>query len=118
MILLIDTDILLRAALFPTGEAAAALKKGLAAPFRPHVRETALAELRRLLTELCPDAREETEAFLSVLTETVTVLPEVEGEGRSPLDDSVNLFLTGDGALLALSEKEPRILSAAEFLRF
>ena len=78
MILLIDTDILLRAALFPTGEAAAALKKGLAAPFRPHVRETALAELRRLLTELCPDAREETEAFLSVLTETVTVLPEAE----------------------------------------
>ena len=114
MILLIDTDILLRAALFPTGEAAAALKKGLAAPFRPHVRETALAELRRLLTELCPDAREETEAFLSVLTETVTVLPEAE----TALEDSVNLFLTGDGETLALSEKEPRILSAAEFLRF
>ncbi len=114
MILLIDTDILLRAALFPTGEAAAALKKGLAAPFRPHVRETALAELRRLLTELCPDAREETEAFLSVLTETVTVLPEAE----TALEDSVNLFLTGDGETLSLSEKEPRILSAAEFLRF
>ena len=114
MILLIDTDILLRAALFPTGEAAAALKKGLAAPFRPHVRETALAELRRLLTEFCPDAREETEAFLSVLTETVTVLPEAE----TALEDSVNLFLTGDGETLALSEKEPRILSAAEFLRF
>ena len=69
MILLIDTDIFLRAALFPAGEAAAALKKALAAPFRPQVRETVVEELRRLLAELCPQAREETEAFLSVLPE-------------------------------------------------
>ena len=84
MILLIDTDIFLRAALFPAGEAAAALKKALAAPFRPQVRETVVEELRRLLAELCPQAREETEAFLSVLTETVTVLQ--MDDGGSVLD--------------------------------
>ena len=119
MILLIDADILLRAALFPAGEAAAALKKALAAPFRPHVKAETLAELRRLLAEFCPEAREETEAFVSVLTETVTVLPEPEDAPDGPmLDDSVNLFLTGDKALLKSTKKEPRILSAEEFLAF
>ena len=116
MILLIDTDILLRAALFPVGEAAAALKKALASPFRPHVRETVLAELRRFLAELCPEAAEETETFLSVLAETVAVLPEPEGSDGLALDDSVNLFLTGDKALLAAND--PRILDAGEFLAF
>ncbi|MBQ6066372.1 MAG: hypothetical protein IJK89_06085 [Clostridia bacterium] len=117
MILLIDADILLRAALFPAGEAAAALKKALAAPFRPHVRESVWDELRRLLAELCPDAREETEAFLSVLTETVAVIPAPEGaDSRSAPDDSVNLFLTGDRELLAAGD--PRILDAGEFLAF
>ena len=117
MILLIDTDILLRAALFPEGEAAAALKKALAAPFRPHVREAVLAELRRLLAEICPEAAEEAEAFLAALTETVTVLPEPEEATDGPaLNDSVNLFLTGDKALLAAND--PRILDAGEFLAF
>ena len=116
MILLIDTDIFLRAALFPAGEAAAALKKALAAPFRPHVRETILTELRRLLAELCPDAREETDAYLSVLAETVTVLPITEEAGGPLLDDSVNLFLTGDKALAA--SDDPRILDPGEFLAF
>ena len=116
MILLIDTDIFLRAALFPAGEAAAALKKALAAPFRPHVREAVVEELRRLLAELCPQAREETEAFLSVLTETVTVLPEPAGQSAPWLDDTVNLFLTGDRALTA--SDDPRILDPEEFLAF
>ena len=98
MILLIDTDIFLRAALFPAGEAAAALKKALAAPFRPHVRETILTELRRLLAE------------------TVTVLPITEEAGGPLLDDSVNLFLTGDKALAA--SDDPRILDPGEFLAF
>ena len=117
MILLIDTDILLRAALFPEGEAAAALKKVLAAPFRPHVREAVLAELRRLLAEICPEAAEEAEVFLVALTETLTVLPEPEESTDGPiLDDSVNLFLTGDKTLLAAND--PRILDAGEFLEF
>ena len=117
MILLIDTDMLLRAALFPSGEAAAALKKALAAPFRPHVREAVLAELRRRLSELCPEAAEESEAFLTALTETVTVLPEPEEapDGHA-LDDSVNLFLSGNKDLLAAND--PRILDAGEFLAF
>ena len=117
MILLIDTDIFLRAALFPRGEAAAALKKALAAPFRPHVRETVLTELRRFLAEIAPEAADAAEAFLSVLTETVTVLPEPDDPADGfPLDDSVNLFLTGDKALL--SAGDPRILDAGEFLAF
>ena len=116
MILLIDTDMLLRAALFPAGEAAAALKKALAAPFRPHVRETVVEELRRLLAELCPEAPAEAEAFFTVLTETVTVLPIAEDAGSPLLDDSVNLFLTGDKDLLKSAKKEPRILSTKEFL--
>ena len=118
MKLLIDADVLLRAALFPSGEAHAALQKALAAPFQPCVREAVFDELRQRIGEKFPSAAAAAEDYLSALQETVTVLPEAEGDGRSPLDDSVNLFLTGDGALLALSEKEPRILSAAEFLRF
>lgn len=117
MILLIDTDILLRAALFPTGEAAAALKKALASPFRPHVREAALAELRRLLAELCPEAPEEADAFIAVLRETVRVIPAPEETPDAfVLDDSVNLFLTGDREWL--SANDPRILDAEEFLAF
>ena len=117
MILLIDTDILLRAALFPEGEAAAALKKALAAPFRPHVREAVPAELRLLLAEIFPEAAAEAEAFLSALTETVTVIPAPEGaDSRRAPDDSVNLFLTGDEELL--SSDDPRILDAGEFLAF
>ncbi len=117
MILLIDTDILLRAALFPQGEAAAALQKALAAPFRPHVRETVPDELRRLLGEIAPETAEAAEAFLAVLTETVAVLPEPEEAADRPVpDDSVNLFLTGDKDLLAAGD--PRILDAGEFLAF
>ena len=117
MILLIDTDIFLRAALFPRGQAAAALRKALAAPFRPHVRESALAELRGRLAEIAPEAAEETEAFLSALPEAVTVLPASEDAPDSPaLDDSVNLFLTGDKERLAAGD--PRILDAGEFLAF
>ena len=116
MILLIDTDIFLRAALFPAGEAAAALKKALAAPFRPHVRASALAELRQRLADLCPEWPPEAEAFLSVLAETVTVLPEPEEADRPLPDDTVNLFLTGDKALLA--SNDPRILDTGEFLAF
>ena len=117
MILLIDTDILLRAALFPEGKAAAALKKALAAPFRPHVREAVLSELRLLFAELCPETSEAAEAFISVLTETVTVIPEPEeAPDGFALDDSVNLFLTGDKDLL--SADDPRILDAGEFLAF
>ena len=117
MILLIDADILLTAALFPEGKAAAALQKALASPFRPHVREAALTELRRLLAELCPDAQEETEAFFTILTETVTVIPASEDAPDSPvLDDSVNLFLTADKSLLR--SNDPRFLDAEEFLAF
>ena len=117
MILLIDTDILLRAVLFPAGEATAALKKALVSPFRPHVREAVLAELRGLLAEICPATAEAAEAFLSVLTETVTVIPAPEGaNSRRAPDDSVNLFLTGDEELL--SAGDPRILDAGEFLAF
>ena len=116
MILLIDTDILLRAALFPAGEAAA-LKKALAAPFRPHVREAALAELCRLLEEICPEVSEEAVAFFSALTETVTVISGPEGaDSRCAPDDSVNLFLTGDEELLSVDD--PRILDTGEFLAF
>ena len=116
MIVLIDTDILLRAALFPDGSAAAALKKAFGAPFRPHVRAAALAELRRRLEEIAPEAPEEAEAFVFALTETVTALPEPANADCGALDDSVNLLLTGDRAML--SANDPRVLDAAEFLAF
>ncbi len=118
MKLLIDADILLRAALFPGGEAEAALQKALALPFRPCVRETALDELRRRIGERFPAAAEAAETYLSALAETVTVLPEAEGADGPLPEDAVNLFLTGDGDLMVLCQKEPRILSAAEFLQF
>lgn len=116
MILLIDTDILLRAALFPQGQAAAALRKAFAAPFRPHVRAEALDELRRRMAEHSPALAEETEAFLASLAENVTVTPAPEGGVSAPPDDTVNLFLTGDRTLPFFDD--PRALDAEEFLAF
>lgn len=114
MKLLIDADVLLCAALFPGGEADAALQKALAAPFQPCVREAVFDELRQRIGEKFPSAAAAAEDYLSELQETVTALPEPE----TALEDFVNLFLTGDRELLVLSKQEPRILSAAEFLRF
>ncbi len=66
MRVMIDTNILISAALFPKGRAAAALFKALVPPYQPVVCDYVLDELHRKFAEKFPHRIVELEAFLYV----------------------------------------------------
>ena len=64
MKVMIDTNILISAALFPNGRVAAALMKALLPPFQPVVCDYVVDELIRKFREKFPDKMVKLEAFL------------------------------------------------------
>ena len=131
MKIMLDTNILISAALFPRGTVAKALLKALNPPFEPVVCDYVVDELRRKFREKFPDRMTELEAFLynalSFITvvETPDIKVEQEASIRDPKDRPIlraalnahaDLFLTGDKDFLESSVKDPRIISVTEFL--
>ena len=64
MKVMIDTNIIISAALFPNGRVAAALMKTLMPPYEPLVCDYVVDELHRTFREKFPDRMVELEAFL------------------------------------------------------
>lgn len=131
MKIMLDTNILISAALFPHGTVAKALMKALNPPYEPVVCDYVVDELRRKFREKFPDRMTELEAFLynalSFITvvETPDVKVEQESSIRDPKDRPIlraalnahaDFFLTGDKDFLESSVKDPRIISVSEFL--
>ena len=131
MIVMLDTNIIISAALFPNGRAAQAFFKALQPPYQPVVCDYIVDELHRKFRSKFPQKITEMEAFLFNALSFIKLVPtpenavDVENALRDPKDRpilraalsaDVDLFLTGDKDFLESSISDPRIISVQEFL--
>ena len=131
MRIMLDTNILISAALFPNGRAAQAFFKALSVPYQPIVCDYVVDELHRKFEEKFPHRLTELEAFLYNALSIIEVVRTPEDELqiekrirdpkdrpilRAALDAHADLFLTGDKDFLESSITDPRIISVADFL--
>jgi len=131
MKVIIDTNIIISAALFPRGRTAQALFKAMSFPYEPILCDYVIDELHRKFLEKFPEKRLEMESFLFNLSASLTVVKtpakssELEMKIRDPkdrpilraaLEEHADLFLTGDKDFLESSVTDPRIVSVPEFL--
>ncbi len=128
---MIDTNIIISAALFPNGKAASALVKALNVPYEPVLCYYVIEELHRKFREKFPDRLDSLEEYLNNTLKSVTqvrtptIEAEIESKIRDPkdrpilraaLDSHADLFLTGDKDFLESSVSDPRIIPVPEFL--
>lgn len=131
MKIMIDTNVIISAALFPNGNTAKAFFKAMMPPYEPIVCDYIVDELHRKFQEKFPEKQTELEAFLFQALSFIEVVktPEdaIEAESkvrdvkdrpilRAAVDAHADLFLTGDKDFLESSITDPRITSVAEFL--
>ena len=131
MKVMVDTNVIILAALFPSGRAAQAFYKAMLPPYEPIVCEYIVDELHRKFREKFPDRLTELEAFLFNALSFIKVVPTPEEEVvaeskvrdpkdrpilRAVLNAHADLFLTGDKDFLESSITDPRIISVAAFL--
>ena len=131
MKIMVDTNVIISAALFPNGTAAKAFMKAMMPPYEPIVCDYIVDELHRKFREKFPDKLTETEAFLFQALSFIEVVqtPEnaVDAERkvrdpkdrpilRAALDAHADLFLTGDKDFLESAITDPRIIGVAAFL--
>lgn len=131
MKIMIDTNVIISAALFPNGKAAKAFFKAMMPPYEPIVCDYIVDELHRKFQEKFPEKQTELEAFLFQALSFIEVVktPEdtIEAESkvrdvkdrpilRAALEAHADLFLTGDKDFLESSITDPRITGVAEFL--
>lgn len=131
MKVMLDTNIIISAVLFPNGRAAQAFLKSLSYPYEPIVCDYVLNELRRKFDEKFPDKASNLDEFLQMALLFIEVVPTPtlelleERQIRDPMDRPIlraalnnhaDLFLTGDKDFLESSVSDPRIISVAEFL--
>ena len=131
MKIMIDTNVIISAALFPNGNTAKAFFKAMMPPYEPIVCDYIVDELHRKFQEKFPEKQTELEAFLFQALSFIEVVktPEdaVEAESkvrdvkdrpilRAALDAHADLFLTGDKDFLESPITDPRIIGVAAFL--
>ena len=131
MKVMLDTNVLISAVLFPNGRTAEAFKKALLPPCEPMVCDYIVDELHRKFREKFPDRLMELEAFLYnllfyvLLVQTPEERMEKEAEIRDPKDRPIlraalcahaDALLTGDKDFLEAAITEPRIMSVHAFL--
>ena len=131
MKVIIDTNVIISAALFPERRAAKSFFKALLPPFEPLFCDYIVDELHRKFREKFPEKQAVLAAFLSQVLPCVRVVTSSTAENqeekkirdpkdrpilRAALQEHVDLFLTGDKDFLESSVKYPRIISVADFL--
>ena len=131
MKVMLDTNIIISAALFPGGRTAQALMKALNPPFEPVVCDYVIDELHRKFHEKFPNRLTELEAFLYNFLGLVELVSTPEEENpseekirdikdrpilRAALNAHTDIFLTGDKDFLESSVTDPRIIGVAAFL--
>ena len=131
MKVLIDTNILISAALNPSGTPYAAFEKAVTYPNRGVICEQNIDELRRIFNRKFPNRIPALETFLSYALLTVDIVPIPDEEHssealirdvmdrpilRAALSANVDILLTGDKDFLESSVIRPKIMTAAEFI--
>jgi len=125
MRILVDTNVLFSAILFPNSKPARALLKVV----QKHdmvLCEQNLAELREVIRRKAPEYLSDAEALLRELSyELIPVSHHAEKLIRDPKDQpilnaailaNVDLLITGDKDFLVLELEQPRCITAAQFL--
>ena len=131
MRIMIDTNIIISAVLFPNGKVAQAFRKAILPPYHPMICDYILDELHRKFREKFPNRATELDAFLYHALAWIQVVqtPQLENEQefrirdakdrpilRAALHEHADLFLTGDKDFLESSIDDPRIIGVPEFL--
>lgn len=131
MKIMIDTNVLISAILFPNGKAAQALIKALTPPCKPYVCDYILDELQRKFKEKFPDNTIELEEFLFKALKTIKVVntPKSSIEEESLIRDikdrpilraakksKIEYLLTGDKDFLEANIDNPKVISVVELI--
>ncbi len=131
MKVMLDTNIIISAALFPHGKAAQAFYKALSESYQPVMCDYIVDELHRKFREKFPERLTELEAFLFNAIQYIHLVPTPETESetedlirdlkdrpilRAAISAHVDLLLTGDKDFLESSVTNPKIISVPEFL--
>lgn len=133
MRILIDTNILISAALFPQSVPAQAYMKAATPPHDAVVCDYSMDELRRVYNRKFPHRIQDFERFVSQLALSVEIVAtppneeQVRGENmvrdvkdrpilRAAVAAKVDALLTGDKDFLESGITIPKIMTAAEFL--
>lgn len=131
MKVLIDTNILVSAVLNPNGTPYKAFVKAVSYPNHAIICEQNIVELRRIFNRKFPAKIGALESFLScaMLVLEVVSVPSDETDSerlirdamdrpilRAAVNAKADILITGDKDFLESSVKDPKILTAAEFL--
>ena len=129
---LIDTNIMISAALSSTGTPYAAYMKAVTYPYRGVVCDQNVDELRKVFNRKFPNKVYLLDRFLAVALTVLqlieTPVDEYEMENkirdtkdrpilRAAINYGVDILLTGDKDFLEADIDKPKTMSAAEFLR-
>ena len=134
MRLLIDTNILVSAALFPDSVPAKAFSKAVTPPHEAVVCDYSLDEMRRVFNRKFPHRLDDFERFVSSLSLAVEIVRALDQEERvaeenairdvndrpifrAAVNAHVDAIITGDKDFLESGISKPQSLTAAEFLR-
>ncbi|MCD7889894.1 MAG: putative toxin-antitoxin system toxin component, PIN family [Oscillospiraceae bacterium] len=133
MKVLIDTNILISAALNPNGTPFKAYLKAVTYPSHGMVCEQNIDEMRRIYNRKFPKKIADFERFLSMALMTLELVPIPEEEDydeqkirdendrtilRAAIRADADVILTGDRDFLESGIKNPKIMTAAEFLEW
>lgn len=131
MKIMLDTNIIISAALSPKGNASLAMFKALSPPYQPMVCDYIVDELHRKFEEKFPHRIVELEAFLYNALKIIKVVPTPENEFssekkirdikdrpilRAALAANVDYLLTGDKDFLESGITNPKIITVTNFL--
>jgi len=134
MKVLIDTNVLISAALNPAGNAAKAFFKATESPYESVLCDYCVDEFKRIVRNKLSKYISDVDTFLAtalVTAQVITTAPDdesvfEEAEIRDPKDQpiiratvnaKVDIILTGDKDFLESGIKKPRMLSPTEFLK-
>jgi putative PIN family toxin of toxin-antitoxin system len=131
MRVLIDTNILISAALNPNSTPYKAFLKAVSNPNKGIICDQNMEELRRIFNRKFPQKISLLEHFLAIALQVVEVVPtpvdDVEDENkirdvadrpilRAAVCESVDVLLTGDKDFLESGIANPKIVTASDFL--
>ncbi len=133
MKVLIDTNILISAALSPNGTPFKAYVKAVSYPNEAIVCEQNIDELRRIFNRKFPSKLAVLEEFLALALTAIKVVPIPEEEItdeekirdvmdrpilRSAIASGTDIIITGDKDFLESGLQNPKIMTASEFLNY